>query len=254
MKRTLLAVAAAAAIALTGCSSNTTPEADATSPASPTDEPAPAESTPLSQAEWVDLCAPDGGTNPDDPQCTADQVEDGEGDEEGISDESFNEKQGEWFVFTTTDSENFVEKWDVRIDSAKLVDVIPDAEYNEDWDGGDEIPQYIDAKPDAGNEFLHIEYSVKNTNQKPLYLALESSVMFSDGEVFAPLGDDLDDYTPNLTQRHDNPAGEQQNPGTETQGDFVIEIPKDSDIELLIINDAYIGSGAEWTVDLNVTR
>lgn len=251
MKRTLLALAAATAIALTGCSNDSSPETDDSS-SSPDGAEAQAESTPLSQEEWIELCAPDGGTNPDDPKCTEDL---GEGDEEGMADdESLNEKQGEWFEFTTTDADDYIEKWQVRIDSAEVVDVLPKAADNADWDGGDEIPEYIDAKPEAGNEFLHVEYSLKNTNQKATYLALEPSVMFSDGEVFSPLGEDADEYAPNLTQLRDKPAGEEQNPKTETQGDFVIEIPKDSDIESLILEDAYLGSGAEWVVDLDLTN
>lgn len=251
MKRTLLALTAATALVLTGCSGNSSPEPEETSSA-PEGGEAQSESTPLSQDEWIDLCAPDGGTNPDDPKCTEDL---GEGDEEGIpDDDELNEAQGEWFEFTTTDAEDYIEKWQVRIDTAEVVDALPKAADNADWDGGDEIPQYIDAKPEDGNEFLHVEYSVKNTNKKAAYLALEPSVMFSDGEVFSPLGQDADEYAPNLTHFRDNPAGEEQNPKTETQGDFVIEIPKDSDIDSLIIEDAYLGSGAESVITLDIAR
>lgn len=249
MKRTFFAIAATAAIALTGCSGNSSPQANSPSPSAVQSEPTKAAATPLSQAEWVELCGPE-GTAPDDPQCTADM---GTGDEEPMDDSDFMEKQGEWFVFTTTDDENILEKWDVRIDSVELTDVLPKAKSNEDWDGGEEIPEYVDATPTEGNEFLHVEYTVKNTNKQPLDLPLEPSVQFSDGEVFAPLGEDASDYTWNLNQQHDSPAGDTQNPGAETQGDFVIEIPKESEIEALIITDAFMGSSAESVIAINPT-
>lgn len=242
-----LVVLAAAAIALTGCASNSSPQASSPSTSAEQTKPAQAKATPLSQAEWVELCGPD-GTSPDDRQCTADKST---GDEEPMDDSDFMEKQGEWFVFTTTDDESILEKWDVRIDTVKLTNVIAKAKSNEDWDGGEEIPEYVDATPAEGNEFLHVEYTVKNTNKQPLDLPLEPSVQFSDGEVFAPLGEDASDYTWNLNQEHDSPAGDTQNPGTEAQGDFVIEIPQGSEIEALIITDAFMGSSAESVIAID---
>lgn len=244
-----LAVLAAAAIALTGCASNSSPQASSPSTSAEQTKPAIATATPLSQAEWVELCGPD-GTFPDDPQCTADKST---GDEEPMDDSDFMEKQGEWFVFTTTDDESILEKWGARIDTVKLTNVLAKAKSNEDWDGSEEIPEYVDATPAEGNEFLHAEYTVKNTNKQPLDLPLEPSVQFSDGEVFAPLGEDASDYTWNLNQEHDSPAGDTQNPGTEAQGDFVIEIPQGSEIEALIITDAFMGSSAESVIAIDPT-
>ncbi|GAA1937407.1 hypothetical protein GCM10009689_17450 [Brevibacterium antiquum] len=237
----------AAAIALTGCASNSSSQVSSPSTSAEQTEPAKATTTPLSQAEWVELCGPD-GTSPDDPQCTADMST---GDEEPMEGSDFMEKQGEWFIFTTTDDENVLEKWDVRIDTVELTVVLPKAKSNEGWDGGEEIPEYVDATPAEGNEFLHVEYTVKNTNRQPLDLPLEPSVQFSDGEVFAPLGEDASDYTWNLNQQHVNPAGDTQNPGTEAQGDFVIEIPQGSEIEALIITDAFMGSSAEAAIAID---
>lgn len=247
MKRTLLATIAVTALMLAGCSTSSAPKAESDTPTPAQEKAATTEPTPLSQAEWVELCGPE-GTDPDDPQCTADM---GTGDEEPLDDSDFMEKQGEWFIFTTTDDESILEKWDVRIDSVELADVLPGAKSNEDWEGSDEIPEYVDANPAEGNEFLHAKYTVKNTNKKPLGLPLEASVQFSDGEVFAPLGEDASDYTWNLNQQHDNPAGDTQNPGTETQGDFVIEIPKESEIDALIITDAFMGSSAESIIAID---
>ncbi|AZL10118.1 hypothetical protein [Brevibacterium aurantiacum] len=247
MKRTLLATIAVTALMLAGCSTNSAPKAESDTQTPAQEEVATAEPTPLSQAEWVELCGPE-GTAPDDPQCTADM---GTGDEEPLDDSDFMEKQGEWFIFTTTDDESILEKWDVRVDSVELADVLPGAKSNGDWEGSDEIPEYVDAKPAEGNEFLHAEYTVKNTNQKPLGLPLEASVQFSDGEVFAPFGEDASDYTWNLNQQHENTAGDTQNSGTETQGDFVIEIPKGSEIEALIITDAFMGSSAESVIAID---
>lgn len=234
---------------LAGCSTSSAPKNEADTPAPAQGEAATAEPTPLSQAEWVELCGPE-GTDPGDPQCTADMST---GDEEPLDDSDFMETQGKWFIFTTTDDENILEKWNVRIDSVELTDILPGAKSNEDWEGSDEIPEYVDATPAEGNEFLHAKYTVKNTNKKPLGLPLEASVQFSDGEVFAPLGEDASDYTWNLNQQHDNPAGDTQNPGTETQGDFVIEIPKESEIDALIITDAFMGSSAESIIEIDPT-
>lgn len=250
MKRTIFVTVAATAIALSGCSNSAAPKAESGASSSTQEAVATAaEPTPLSQAEWVELCGPD-GTAPDDPQCTADMST---GDEEPMDDSDFMEKQGEWFVFTTTDDADILEKWDVRIDSVELTDVLPEAKSNDDWDGSDEIPEYVDATPAEGNDFLRVEYIVKNTNKKPLDLPLEASVQFSDGEVFAQLAEDASDYTWNLNQLHDNLAGDTQNPGTEAQRDFVIEIPKRSEIEALIIADAFMGSSAESVIAINPT-
>lgn len=73
MKRFLALAAAAATLTLTACSSNDGPAEP--EPAANTEQAtgASAESTPLSQEEWVELCGPE-GTAPDDPKCFEDSA------------------------------------------------------------------------------------------------------------------------------------------------------------------------------------
>lgn len=251
----------AAALFLSSCGTGADPGTSAEPSAmTSTSEPSP-PSTPLSQAEWVEMCGPE-GTDPGNPRCTEDKEaleDEGVGEEDDADeysdpylDEEYQEPVGEWLQFTTTDDENYVRKWEVKVDSVELTETLPDAKSNPDWDGGEEIPQYIEARANEGNEFLHAKYSVKNTTGVPGALSLESAVVFSDSEMYGPYGEFDTDYAWNLTQAHDVPAGDDQNPNTVSEGDFVIEIPKNSEISSLVIYQLYGHSEFELVVGVDL--
>lgn len=253
MKKSIATIAAMSALtlALTGCSSEeAAPET--TQAGQPTTE-ATTENTGsgLTQEEWFNLCGSE-GSDPSDPLCEADKnidpIDDGS---EAHDMYGYIEPHSEWFTFTTTDENDILEKWEVRIDSAEMTSSLEGAADNPDYYSGDDLdaPEQITAETGEGTEFLRVDYRVKNTIGKPEYLALEASALFTDGEEYAALGDDVT-YGENLTAAQDMPAGDTQNPNTETTGVFVIALPEDSDIEGLIIRDMYIGSYAEVLVDL----
>lgn len=150
------------------------------------------------------------------------------------------------------DENNKEFKWDVTVTGAETTDTLKNADDNEEYYSGEnyDAPEHVDASPEPGNEFIHITYEQTNVSDAPDSLNLDASVMFTDGEVFAPLGDDYDYYTPNLVEQRDNPVGETQNKGTTTEGDWVIEVPKGSKVESVVFSSVYIMSNEEYTVSL----
>lgn len=155
---------------------------------------------------------------------------------------------GEEFRVNSFDADNNIYHWDVKVTNAETVDVLKNADDNPDYDGGNS--EYVDAKPAEGNEFLHVEYEMTNSSGVPAYLQLQTQIEFSDGEIFAPLADDLDYYTPNLTSQRETPAGETQNNNTTSQGDWVIEMPKGSEVSALLITEYSAYAGDEYRVEL----
>lgn len=255
MRTTLFASTAVVALALTltGCGGSDNQPESADSPAQEQlNAPAntAAASTPLSQEEWVELCA-SGGTDPENERCFEDMEEEDSGDEMGIpADEIV--KIGDEFRINSFDADSTIYHWDVKITGFETVDVLKNAADNPDYYSGDDLdaPEKIDAEPEDGNEFVHITYEQKNVAGVPASLTLEASLVFADGEVFAPLDDDLSYYTPNLTEQHERPAGEEQNNNTVSDGDWVVEVPKNSDVQSIIITEYSIDADEEYWVDV----
>lgn len=249
MKKISLAISVIAALSLAGCGNSqdkaTPSETGTQSQAAPAAEPA-VETTPLSQEEWIELCGED-GTDPENERCFEDMGEEAEGDEMGIpADEVV--KIGDEFRINTFDDDNTIYHWDVKVTNFETVDILKGAADNPDYDGGNDL--YIDATPQDGNEFVHITYEQTNRSGVPDSLDIEAQLQFSDGEIFAPLEDDYDFYTPNLTGAHDKPAGETQNNETTAMGDWVVEVPKGSEVKAIVITNIYIGDTEEYWVEV----
>lgn len=221
MRNIIIATTTAAMLALTGCgaSDNTTDTAPETNN---TAEPAAA-----AQPE-------------------------GNGDEEGMSDDE-TITIGQTFRVNSFDADDTIYHWDVKVTSIETTNVLNNADDNEAYYSGDDMdaPEKIDATPADGNEFVHITYEQTNTSGAPASLDLQAQLVFSDGEMFAPLGDDGDYYTPNLTEQHDNPAGETQNNNTTAEGDWVFEVPEGSDVDAVVVNQYSIDSDEEYWVMVN---
>lgn len=250
MKKSYFAIGliAAFSFALAGCGGSQT-EAEPAGTKSSKTEPAE-QKTPLSQEEWVKLCGDD-GLDPDSPRCTEDQADPGgdenvdDGDEMGIPED---EKHhiGDEFRVNTFDIDHTIYHWEVTVTGIETANVLKDAADNPDYDGGN--AERIDAKPDEGNEFIHVTYQATNTSGAPSYLALDASVIVENGDLLAPLGDDGEDYTPNLTQQHDMPAGDNQNTDTTSKGDWVIEVPKGTKVSAILLEPTAIDSEDEYWV------
>lgn len=225
MKTTITTLAAVIALLLTGCGN--AEETDATT-------------------EVADATT----DSPQTEQAEAEEVE-GTGDEEGMSDDEVI-GVGDEFRVNTFDEDSTIYHWDVKITGVETVDVLKDADDNPEYYSGDDLdaPEKVDAKPANGNEFVHVTYEQTNSSGVPESLSLESQLVFSDGEVFAALGDDGDYYTPNLTEKHDLPAGQTQNNNTTSEGDWVFEIPKGSEFDALIVNETVIDAEEEFFVNL----
>ncbi|GAA4283799.1 hypothetical protein GCM10022261_13300 [Brevibacterium daeguense] len=160
--------------------------------------------------------------------------------------------RGEWVLYRTIDSESIIHDWSLRIDSAEVTDSIEGAADNPEYYSGEnyDAPERITAEAKEGMELLHVVYTARNDGMEPGGLPVTYAVIFSDGEVFAPTGDD-DDYGYNLTLNRDPAAGQsQQNPHSEAQGDIVIEIPADSELAAVEFCDPYIDSGFCTTIEL----
>lgn len=175
----------------------------------------------------------------------------GDGDEEGMSDDE-TITIGQQFRVNSFDEDDTIYHWDVTVTGIETVDVLKNADDNEAYYSGDDMdaPEKVDAKPEDGNEFIHVTYEQKNTSGAPAYLVLEAQLVFSDGEMFAPLGDDGEYYTPNLTEQHDQPAGETQNNNTTAEGDWVFEVPKGSDVDAVVVNEYAFNAEEEYWVSV----
>lgn len=247
MRRTLTAAAATLLLTLSACSSG---GEDAPPPTEENVavETAPAE--PLSQEEWVEMCAPDVGTEPDNPRCT----EDIDAGYEDLGE--WDGAQGEWVPFRTMDSDDTLHDWSIRVDAAEIMTTIPGAADNPDYMGGDlDAPERVDAEPEESSEFLAITYTVRNDSNRPDMIPATHAVHFADGEVFYPVGDD-EFITSNLTgDLEKNVDADYQNPGSEAEGVLVFSVPEDSDIAAVEFMDAYIMSEFYTTIELtDVTR
>lgn len=225
----IAATAVAALIALTGCSS---------------DEPAEKPVEPTAQAAEATTPAPTKSAPAEAPATN------GMSDDYNMGGEQLN--IGDTFRVNKLDAESTIYHWDVKVTGVETVDALPSADDNEEYYSGEDMDAspYVDAKPEPGNEFVHITYEQTNAAGVPTSLTLEASIAFSDGEVFAPLGDDRDYYTVNLTAQNENPAGNEQNHNTTTEGDWVIEVPKGSEVQAVVISDVYMGATEEYWVDL----
>lgn len=225
MKKALITTAIVSALTLTGCGgSNDTSEAADNAPAeTKNSKPTPEETTET----------------------------EGDGDEEGMSDDE-TITVGQEFRVNSFDEDDTIYHWDIKVTGIETTDVLKNADDNEDYYSGDDVdaPEKIDATPDDGNEFVHITYEQKNTSGAPSSLDLNAELVFSDGETFAALGDDGDYYTPNLTEQHDQPAGETQNNNTTAEGDWVFEVPKGSDVDAVIVNEYAANADEEFWVFL----
>lgn len=217
MKKTLVTVAVATFL-LAGCGNDKKPESHETPSATPTSDMS---------------------------------VQNGDSGDEGITEEDEpmeTAKVGESFRFNSFDADNNIYHWDVKVTKVEVTDELKKAADNPEYDGGN--AEYVDAKPAKGNEFLHVKYEATNVSGGPEYLNLRTEVEFADGEVYAPLGDDRDDYTPNLTEQNDNPAGEEQNNKTTSTGDFVVEMPKGSQVSALLIRQDAVVANGDYRVEL----
>ena len=235
MKRFLALAAAAAALTLTACSSNDTtaePEAD---PSADQASESSAESTPLSQEEWVELCGPE-GTAPDDPKCFEDSA-------------NPTVKVGEWGELVQTFDDGEEQPSGIRVDKVEYKDTLSAAASNPDWDGGEEIPQYIDAEPEDGYQFAVVSYTVKNTSKKPSMPGFNGSVLTNNDAEFGP-GPDEEDYAYNLADAADEKSGSYINPGQDVNQFLVVQIEKGDTLKSVYLSDPYMDSYAILQIDL----
>ena len=64
--------------------------------------------------------------------------------------------------------------------------VDPEAQSNPEWDGSDDIPQQIAAKPDAANDFCILYWSWKNVGKVPASTDFAGDLMIGDEQQHAP--------------------------------------------------------------------
>lgn len=235
MKKLILAIAAASALALAGCSTDTaSPPAESSAPVEQTDA-ATASATPLSQEDWVSLCGPE-GTAPDDPQCFEDSA-------------NPTVKVGEWGELVQTYDDGETQSSGIRVDKVDYKTTLPAAASNPDWDGGEEIPQYVDAEPDDGYQFAVVSYTVKNTSKKPSMPGFNGSVLTNNDAEFGP-GPDEEDYAYNLADAADEKSGSYINPGQDVKQFLVVQIEKGDTLKSVYLSDPYMDSYAILQIDL----
>lgn len=235
MKKLILTIAAASALALAGCSTDTaSPPAESSAPVEQADA-ATASATPLSQEDWVNLCGPE-GTAPDDPQCFEDSA-------------NPTVKVGEWGELVQTYDDGETQSSGIRVDKVDYKTTLPEAASNPDWEGGDEPPQYIDATVEDGYKFAVIEYTVKNTSKKPNMPQFPGSVLTDNDAEFAPSTED-EEAGDNLGEQNEENHGTDINPGQEIQQFLVVSIEESDEVKSVYFTDPYMESYEILQIDL----
>lgn len=231
--------------------------------APPEDEPKGSEAdkakpsevkSPLTQEEWNNLCG-DGGLDPDSSRCTEDQLEPGEDDDEIEDDEMGVPADEEYHIgdeirHNRFDDDHTIYHWDVKVTGVETADVLKNAADNPEYYSGDDLdaPEKLDATPEDGSTFVHITYETMNSSGVPDSLSLDAEVAVESGDIYAPLGDE---YTDNLSEIHDLQAGNEQNPNSTAKGDWVLEVPKNSEVYAVVVTPTAIDADDEYWVFLD---
>lgn len=240
----IIPVAAIAILALSACGSSSGDDAESETVAV---ETAPAE--PLTQEEWVEMCAPDSGSDPENPRCFEDMDAEYEdlGEWDGV--------QGEWVMFREIDSDDILHDWSIRVDEAEITSLIPDGADNPEYMSGNlDAPERIDAEPEPGSEFLTVSFTARNDSIEPRMLPADYAVHFKDGEVFWPTPDDEFISTNLMNDLDSSVDGQHLNPGTEAEGVTVFSIPEGSEVVAFELMDAYMMSDFYTAVELTDIR
>lgn len=240
MKR-IIPVAVAVSLSLSGCwwsdnSDEEVPETVAVETPS---------AKPLSQAEWVEICAPGSGSNTENPRCFEDlgTEYEGFGDWDGI--------QGEWVMFREIDSDDNLHDWSIRVNEIEMTSLIPDGADNPEYMDGDlDAPERIDAEPEPGLEFLVVGFTARNDGVEPGSLPADYGVHLKDGEVFWPSSDDEFIASNLMNDMETSVNGDHLDPGREAGGVTVFSVPEGSDVVAFELMDAYMMSDFYTTIEL----
>lgn len=209
MKRIAL-LAAAVALTLAGCSQpiNTgSPPPAASSAAQPETTPTPEiDCATASQADWQEYCSE---VPPEDNEGQVEPVPAG--------------KPFEYVKTYSDDSEPAF--WEVTLDKVNCGGKsIPEADSNPDWDGGNENPEYIAAKPDDGNEFCVVYWSWKNVGTEPATTDRAGNIVLGEERFAASSEDEMRSWTVMETELGVN-YSKQINPRGKAKSLDIYQIP-----------------------------
>lgn len=129
------------------------------------------------QADWQEHCSSLAPKPDADPEPTSDTL-------------PFNEQFD--FVQIFQDGEVGTD-WKVTLTKVECgLKTIPKADSNPAWDGGDEVPQYVAAKPDPGNTFCILSWDWKNVGKSPESTTNAGDLVLASGERFSASSEDQD--------------------------------------------------------------
>jgi hypothetical protein len=93
--------------------------------------------------------------------------------------------------FKTYSDHDEVEEWQVTLTKVSCgVKAIPKGAANPKWDGGDEYPQHITAKPASGEEFCLLYWDWKNVGKTPASTTNSGDILIGDERFAKSNGDD----------------------------------------------------------------
>ena len=175
--RAAAALLATGFLVVSGCSSN----ADAGAPAAP---PSPSASIDcdnpdITVGEWQENCLSD----------EEESVEPAEGDETPLDAPPYT-PVGKPIEFTKRYNDGSGTTWSVKLSKIECgLNSLPATDPNPDWQGEDDVPEYITAKAPKGSDFCVLYWDWKNIGKRPDHTVQSGDLMFGD-QRFARDSDD----------------------------------------------------------------
>lgn len=117
-------------------------------------------------------------------------------------------------------------EWQVTLTATKCgLKSIPEAQLNPEYDGSDDIPEEIAAKPDAGNDFCVLYWSWENVGDVPATTDFSGDLMIGEKQHAASPDDQMMAWTVMDTELGVAYAGE-VNPGKSTKSVDIYQVPE----------------------------
>lgn len=133
-------------------------------------------------------------------------------------------------------------EWQVTVNKVQCgLTVLKKAARNPEWQGDDAIPEFLDAKPQAGQEFCRMDATLKNVGKTPGTGAQGFGNIVTDQGEFKASSDD-EDYAYNLAAIEKLPTGP-FNPGSTAKVIMIWQVLAGAKPAAVLFPDTTVYSG-----------
>lgn len=140
--------------------------------------------------------------------------------------------------------------WQVTVTNVECgLTVLKKAASNPEWQGGDEVPRFIDAKPEDGQEFCRMDASLKNVGKTPGTSAQGFGNLVTDQGEFQASSDD-EEYASNLTEVEELKTGP-FNPGSTAKVIMTWQVTAGAKPAAVLFPDTTVYSGPTHSIAVN---